>query len=314
MSTVVVACGGRSLEQRISRHSGSRVGVALEQLGHRVEVLDVDATTIDALVRRPPDFTFVAMHGSGGEDGTLQNLLEVMGLPYTGSDAPSSALCLDKHLFKSVCRLRDIPTPPWFSYTKQAFAEFGAAATLTAALERFPDGVIVKPAREGSSLGVQLVQDAEALRGAILAALSYDDRVLLERYVPGRELAVTVMGPTDAPRTLPIVEIRFPEPVYSFSAHYDIGTAEVSQAQLEPALQRRVQDVAAAAYTAGGCRDFARVDIRLEGDEAWILEINTIPGLTETGPAPLAAELDGMSFEAFVEAICERVQRAASGR
>jgi D-alanine-D-alanine ligase len=138
--------------------------------------------------------------------------------------------------------------------------------------------------------------------------MNYDDRILLERYVEGRQLAVTVMGPTDSPRVLPVAELVYADEIYSYTAHYEIGSAEVHAADLEPAVRERVTEAAALAYTAAGCRDFARVDIMLDDDGPWILEINTIPGLTETGPAPLAAEMGGMSFEDFVAAICERVE------
>jgi D-alanine-D-alanine ligase len=152
------------------------------------------------------------------------------------------------------------------------------------------------------------VRREEELRAAIVEAMSYDDRILLERHVDGRELGVTVLGPADDPRVLPIAELTFEDEIYSYTAHYEIGSAEVRAAQLEPEVAERVTEAAARAYSAAGCRDFARVDIVLDDDGPWILEINTIPGLTETGPAPLAAEMGGMSFEDFVAEICRRVE------
>ncbi len=307
MSRVLVACGGRSLERLISITSGRRAAAALAALGSEPRVVDVDASFVDEVVSTQPDFVFVAMHGIGGEDGTIQDLLEILEVPYTGSDALVSALCLDKHLFKSVCVLGGVATPPWHSFTKQAFAEYGAAKSLGRIMRQFPGGVVVKPSRQGSSLGISVVHDEAALGSAILQAMSYDDRVLLERYVDGKELAVTVMGAGEDTRVLPVAELLFEDEIYSYSAHYDIGSAHIVPARLEPDVEARVRDVAARAYQLAGCRDFARVDLRLDDEGPWVLEINTIPGLTETGPSPLAAEMAGMTFEQFIAAICERV-------
>jgi D-alanine-D-alanine ligase len=307
VSRVLVACGGRSLERTISLDSGRRAARALTALGHEVTLVDVDAAFVDTVLECEPDWVFMAMHGIGGEDGTIQDLLEVLQVPYTGSDAPASALCIDKHLFKSVCVLGAVPTPAWHSFTKDAFADYGAARSLGGIMRQFPAGVVVKPARQGSSLGISVVHDEEALRDAILEAISYDDRVVLERYVAGREVAVTVLGPRDAPRVLPVSELVFEDEIYSYTAHYNIGSAHVLRAELEPPVEARVKEVAARAYELAGCRDFARVDILLDDDGPWVLEINTIPGLTETGPAPLAAEMAGLSFEDFIGEISARV-------
>jgi D-alanine-D-alanine ligase len=311
VSRVLVACGGRSLERSISLDSGRRAARALGSLGHEVRLVDVSASFVDTVLEWRPDYVFMAMHGIGGEDGTIQDLLEVLQVPYTGSDAPASALCIDKHLFKSVCLLGDVPTPPWHSFTKDAFADYGAARSLGAIMRQFPEGVVVKPARQGSSLGISVVRDEAALRDAILEAISYDDRVVLERYVSGREVAVTVLGPRSDPRVLPVAELRFDDEIYSYTAHYNIGSAHVLAAQLEPELEARVKEVSARAYELAGCRDFARVDIVVDEAGPWVLEINTIPGLTETGPAPLAAEMAGLSFEDFIREICARVEAGA---
>lgn len=311
MSKALVAYGGRSLEREVSARSGQQAAKALRQIGHAVELVDVGADFVDLVQRAEPDFVFIALHGVGGEDGTVQDLLEILQVPYTGSDALASALCLDKHTFKSVCELRGVPTPPWHSFTKQAFADYGAGKTLDALWEQFDGPMVVKPARQGSSFGLSVVQERSQLGGAVLGAMSYDDRVLLERFVPGRELAVTVLGPAESPEPLPVVEIVMAsEEYYSFQAHYEIGQSEVRLAGLPDAVEARVRAVAAEAYSAAGCRDFARVDIRLEGDEPWVLEINTIPGLTETGPTPLAAEHAGLSFPELIERISARVTAA----
>jgi D-alanine-D-alanine ligase len=308
MSRVVVACGGSSLERNISLDSGRRAARALRDRGHEVERLDANAGFLDVLEELRPAFVFVAMHGLGGEDGSIQDVLDILGVPYTGSDATASALCLDKHLLKSLCARQGIPTPAWHSFTKRAFHDYGAARVIPRLLGAFPDGLVVKPSQQGSSLGISIVRAEEDLRAAILEAMSYDDRVLLERHVPGRELAVTVMGEGETAEALPIVELRFEGEIYDYAAHYNIGSARVVAAELEPAIEERVRGVALDAYRAAGCRDFARVDLRLDGATPYVLEINTIPGLTETGPAPVAAGLAGLSFEDFVDRICARVR------
>lgn len=308
MAKALVAYGGRSLEREVSLRSGQQAAKALRQIGHEVTVVDVGADFVDAVEAAAPDFVFIALHGVGGEDGTVQDLLEILEVPYTGSDALASALCLDKHTFKSICGPHGVPTPPWHSFTKQAFADYGAAKTLDALWEQFDGPMVVKPARQGSSFGLSVVRERAQIGAAVLGAMSYDDRVLLERFVPGRELAVTVLGPAEAPEPLPVVEIDLAgEEYYSFLAHYEIGQSEVRLAGLPAAVDARVRAIAAEAYAAAGCRDFARVDIRLEGETPWVLEINTIPGLTETGPTPLAAEHAGLSFAALIERITVRV-------
>ena len=304
---VLVACGGRSLEREISLASGRRAATALRALGHDVVTVDADPSFSERVLAEQPWFVFVAMHGRGGEDGTVQDLLDILKVPYTGSDALSSALCLDKHFFKTACVNNGIPTPQWHSFTNRAFTEYGASATVDRLIDELGLPLVVKPARQGSSLGIRIVREREGFVEAVVSAMSYDDRVLIERFVEGREIAVTVLGSATAPEPLPLMEIQTDEPYYTFAAHYEIGAAQVGVADLPDDIASEVTDTAVRAYGAAGCRDFARVDIRLGDDGPQVLEINTIPGLTETGPTPLAAEAAGMTFERLVERICERI-------
>lgn len=306
---VAVACGGRSLEREVSLRSGGRAADALTALGYDVTVLDPDARFVRRIRELRPDFVFVAMHGRGGEDGTLQDLLEILGVPYTGSDVHASGRCLDKHSFKQLMQAQGLDTPEWHSFNREAFSEFGAAESLDQLAEQLGLPFVLKPARQGSSLGIKFVETPEQFGPAIVGALGYDERVVIERYVSGRELAVTVLGPADDPDILPVIEIETDEPFYTFRAHYDPGAATMREAELADDVRSRVEEAAAQAYTAAGCRDLGRVDLILdEAGTPQILEINTIPGLTETGPAPLAAEMGGMSFERFIAAICQRVE------
>lgn len=306
---VVVAMGGRSLEREISLRSGHRVERALRTLGYEVQALDVDARFIDRVIELAPPFVFVAMHGRGGEDGTLQDLLETLGVPYTGSDPLASALCMDKMLFKRMLRLHRIPTPAFHSFNETAFREMGGASTFPKLLAELELPAVVKPVAQGSAIGIKFVSGAAELPSAILGAFGYGDRVIVEQRIVGRELAVTVTGPASEPRALPIVELFTPESFYSYEVHYTIGQLRMQvPAELPEPVSARVQEVALGAYTLMGCRDFARVDLILdEHDEPQVLEINTIPGLTETGITPAAAEAAGMTFAEFVRLIAERV-------
>ncbi len=308
----IVAMGGRSLEREVSLRSGHRVERALRTLGYSVQALDVDGDFIDRVLAERPQFVFVAMHGRGGEDGTLQDLLETLAVPYTGSDPLASALCMDKMLFKRMLRLHGIPTPAFHSFNETAFRELGGARTFPKLLDELSLPAVVKPVAQGSAIGIKFVTSAEQLPSAILGAFGYGDRVLVEERVLGRELAVTVIdspGSEDGPRALPVVELFTPESFYSYEAHYTIGQLRMEvPAQLSDEVRARVERVALKSYALMGCRDFARVDLILDEHEVpQVLEINTIPGLTETGITTAAAEAAGMSFAELVEAIVARI-------
>jgi D-alanine-D-alanine ligase len=310
--SALVAMGGRSLEREISLHGGRRVERALRELGYSVQALDADGDFVARVIEQEPDFVFVAMHGRGGEDGTLQDLLQTLAVQYTGSDPLASALCMDKMLFKRMLRLHGIPTPAFHSFNETAFRELGGAGTFPRLLAELELPVLVKPVAQGSAIGIKFVHSAEQLPSAILGAFGYGDRVLVERRIVGRELAVTVVDREDGPVALPVVELFTPERFYSYEAHYTIGQLRMeAPADLQPAVRERVESVALASYRLMGARDFARVDLILdERDEPQVLEINTIPGLTETGIVTAAAEAAGMSFTELVAAIVARVHAA----
>jgi D-alanine-D-alanine ligase len=312
----IVAMGGRSLEREISLRSGHRVERALRSLGYTVHALDVDGDFVDRVIAEQPRFVFVAMHGRGGEDGTLQDLLETLGVQYTGSDPLASALCMDKMLFKRMLRLHGIPTPAFHSFNETAFRELGGARTFPRLLEELKLPAVVKPVAQGSAIGIKFVASAAQLPSAILGAFGYGDRVLVEERIVGRELAVTVVdpaGPGRSPRALPIVELFTPESFYSYEAHYTIGQLRMEvPAELSEEVRMRVERVALESYRLMGCRDFARVDLILdEHEQPQVLEINTIPGLTETGITTAAAEAAGMTFAELVAAIVARVVAVA---
>lgn len=299
---VAVLKGGRSLERSVSLRSGARVEDALERLGHEVMPLEADGELVKHLAAEPPDVAFVAMHGLGGEDGTAQELLEILGIPFTGPSVAACVRCIDKSLSKYDLRAAGIPTPDWFAFNETAFRELGAADALAGLEGRLGFPLVIKPSRGGSALGVKFAERQADVPAALVSAFSYDDRVLLERFVDGRELAVSVLG--DEP--LPVVEAIPQGGDYDFEARYEIGrTSFVCPAQLDDSETAAVTEAALAAYETLGCSGFSRVDLILAEDGPQVLEVNAIPGLTDTSLLPQAAEAAGMSFEQLVERIVE---------
>jgi D-alanine-D-alanine ligase len=300
---VAVLKGGRSLERGVSLRSGARVEDALERLGHEVLPLEADGQLVKRLMAERPDVAFVAMHGLGGEDGTAQELLEILGIPFTGPSVAACVRCIDKSLTKHDLRAAGVPTPDWFAFNETAFRELGAADALSGLEERLGFPLVIKPSRGGSALGVKFAKSQADVPAALVSAFSYDERVVLERFVSGRELAVSVLGA----EALPVVEaIPRGGDSYDFEARYEIGrTSFVCPAELGDAEATAVTDAALAAYETLGCSGFSRVDLILGEDGPQVLEVNAIPGLTDTSLLPQAAEAAGMSFEQLVERIVD---------
>ncbi len=295
--------GGRSLERGVSLRSAARVEDALARLGHEAIPFDVGQDLVRRLVAERPELAFVAMHGPGGEDGTVQELLAILGIPFTGPGVAACGRCMDKVLAKHELREAGVPTPDWFAFNETAFRELGAADALGALEERVGFPLVIKPSRGGSSLGVKFVDSWYEVPEALVAAFSYDSRVLLERFADGRELAVGVLG--DEP--LPIVEaIPGDGDRYDFAARYEIGRTEfICPAALGEDEAEAVTAAALAAYRALGCAGFSRVDLILTGAGPQVLEVNAIPGFTDTSLFPQAAEAAGMTFEQLIERILE---------
>jgi D-alanine-D-alanine ligase len=300
---VAVLKGGKSLERSVSLRSGARVEDALARLGHEVVSLDAAGDLVERLLAERPDVAFVAMHGRGGEDGTAQELLEILGIPFTGPGVAACSLCIDKAMAKHAMQNAGVPTPAWFAFNQTAFRELGAGDALGALEERLGFPLVVKPSRGGSALGVKFAGDRGGVPAALVAAFSYDDRVLLERFVDGRELAVGVVGE----EALPIVEaIPNEGDGYDFEARYAIGrTTFECPAKLSEDERSAITDAALSAYRVLGCSGFSRVDLILGEDGPQVLEVNAVPGLTDTSLLPQAAEAAGLSFENLVERIVE---------
>jgi len=303
MTIIAVLEGGRSLEREVSLRSGARVRDALEHLGHTVRAVDVGPDLVARVRETKPELAFIALHGRDGEDGTVQELLEVLGIPYTGSGVSACMRCADKILTKHALQDAGIPTPDFVSFGQTALRELGAADALSAVAERLSFPIVVKPADQGSALGIKFAATTADVPEALVSAFSYSEKVLLERHIQGRDLAVSVLG-DDA---LPVVEaVPREEDHYDYEARYEIGrTAFACPAELPEATTQRARELALATHRLLGCRGFSRVDLMLEEatGELYVLEVNAVPGLTETSLLPLAADAAGIAFEDLVSRI-----------
>lgn len=305
---VAVLKGGSSLERTVSLRSGARVEDALDSLGHEVVAIDVGSDLVERLKEGRPDVVFIALHGRGGEDGTVQELLEIMGLPYTGSGVPASIRCMDKVQSKYLFMREGIPTPDFFAFSETAFRDFGAAGALPEIEKRLGFPLVVKPAAQGSALGIKFAAAAADVPSALVSAFSYDSKVILERYVKGRELAVSLLESRDGVEALPIVEALPHEgSFFDFEARYEVGKTDyVCPADLPDESSQAIKEIAVKTYRALGCYGFARVDMILDSSgNPQILETNAIPGMTETSLLPQAAEAGGIEFEQLAERLLE---------
>lgn len=294
------------MERDVSVVTGRRVQHALERLGHEVQPLDIEDSTTETLMETSPDAAFVCLHGPGGEDGTVQALLETLGIPYTGSGPLSSIRCMDKDYAKRAMRSVGIRTPPFRTFLKRAMSEMGAAAALGTAAESLGYPLAVKPAREGSGLGLTRVEAPDALVDAVYEAFGYDSKIVLERWTEGTEVSVPILEPAgEEPRSLGLVEIRPREGAYNFEAKYTPGATDFAiPAEIPTEAAAHLEETALTAYRTLGCSGFARVDTIVDADGTpWVLDVKTIPGFTETSTLPLAAEAAGIAFESLVETI-----------
>ena len=304
---VAVLKGGRSLERQVSLRSGARVQDALERLGHEVVPIDVGGDLVEQIDAARPEIAFIALHGRDGEDGTIQELLEVIGIRHTGSGVSACIRAADKVLAKHALRDQGIPTPDFYSFSETAFKALGAAQALPAIEDRLSFPIVVKPASQGSALGIKFARTPADVPQALVAAFSYDRKVMLERHVAGRDLAVSVLQDGDGLQALPVVEaVPGEEDFYDFESRYEIGrTRFVCPAELEQPLAARAAELALDTYRLLGLSGFGRVDLMLDSSsgELFVLEADPIPGLTDTSLLPQAAEAAGIGFDELVERI-----------
>ncbi|GAA1958899.1 D-alanine--D-alanine ligase [Catenulispora subtropica] len=309
LDRVVVLAGGLSHERDVSIRSGRRVADALRGAGVEVEVRDVDATLLPALLADRPDAVFPTLHGATGEDGAVQGILALLGLPYVGSSATACRRAFDKPSAKEAVRAAGLSTPDWVAIPKTTFRDLGTQAVLDAVTAALPLPLFVKPARGGSSLGATAVHTREELPAAMVACFAYDETALIERHVSGREIAVSVVDTGQGPHALPAVEIVADSGVYDYAARYTAGMTEFfAPARLTSAEAQAVEELAVRAHNVLGLSCISRTDLILGADGTpWFLEVNVAPGLTETSLLPLAAgaaDLDlGVLYRDLVQAV-----------
>ena len=311
--SVAVLMGGDSEEAEVSRSSAKEVGAGLETTGHRVSYVELDSSVAGTLVALTPDVVFPALHGPPGEDGTVQGFLEMLNLPYVGSNVHGSALAMDKGLAKAVFRLNDLPVADDLLIEPGTEPVAAEASVQKALGER----VVIKPLRQGSAIGITLVANGGELRTAISDALAFGHGVLVERYVSGKEITVGVLDLHGSEAyALPVTEIRTaPGEWYDYTNRYTPGKSEhVIPAPFEDALNTRLQEIALIAHQCLGMRDFSRADFIVTDDaQIVLLEVNSLPGMTPTSLYPAGAAAIGMDFPALVDALVKSAFDRGSG-
>jgi D-alanine-D-alanine ligase len=305
---VMVLAGGLSYERDVSLRSGRRVLDALRAAGLSAEMRDADVTLLPSLQEDPPDAVVIALHGATGEDGSLRGVLDLCGVPYVGCDARAARLAWDKPSAKSMLREAGIPTPDWVALPHDRFSELGAVAVLDRIVDRLGLPLMVKPAQGGSGLGAAVVREESALPPAMVGCFAYDSTALVEKFVPGMDVAVSIVDLGSGPQALPIVEIVPRDGVYDYAARYTAGlTTWHTPARLSPEVAARVSETALAAHKALGLRDLSRVDLIVAEDGSpQVLGINVSPGMTETSLLPLAVQAAGEDLGQILKTLVER--------
>ena len=296
--TVAVLSGGLSHEREVSLRSGRRIAAALRDAGSTVHEWDTDASLVGRLTAERPDAVVVALHGGEGENGAIQGVLEVLGVPFVGTDPRACRRAHDKPSAKAELVRAGLTTPPWVALPHATFRELGAAAVLDALVARFGLPLMLKPDQGGSALGAQVVRRAEDLPAAMVGALAYAETVLVERFVDGTEVAVSVVETADGPVALPAVEVEPESGVYDYTARYTAGLTRFHcPARLDPAAADAVASAALAGHAALGLRDLSRTDAIVDDDGVvHLLEVNVSPGLTETSLLPRAVAAAGLDI------------------
>ncbi len=297
---ITVMYGGDSAERAISIKSGTAVAAALSSLGHNV--FEVDPADPDWVIPAGTDVVFLALHGAYGEDGKIQEQLEHTGIPYTGCGVEASRIGFDKVETKKRCIQNNIPTARFFTLDSPR-AEFPPD---------FPLPLVIKPVRQGSSVGLQIVEDREQWKLALAKAFEFDSAVIVEEFIRGREVTVAILDD----EALPVVEIRPKSGRYDFTSKYTVGATEyICPANFDSCTTKKIQDAAIGVFKAIGGRDYARVDIIVREDGTpVVLEINTLPGMTETSLFPKAALAKGISYPQLCQRMIELALRRSSSR
>jgi len=300
VNKVLVLMGGTSEEREVSLRSGKAVYEGLREAGYEVEALDFTPETIHRIKEISPDVVFITLHGKNGEDGTVQGYLELLGIPYTGSGVLASAVCMNKVITKKLCSFEGLPTADFQVIKKRGFNRDSFNSALL--MEDFGLPLVVKPATQGSSVGTSIVRESKNIVPALELAFSLDEEILVEKFIAGTELTVTVLG-KDSLKTLPVIEIVPKNEYYDYESKYMPGMSDhIIPARISEPEREKVEEISCKAYEAVGCRGYARIDLILDREgNPYILEINTLPGMTGTSLVPDAARAAGIKFPELLD-------------
>ncbi|MDO5049021.1 MAG: D-alanine--D-alanine ligase [Actinomycetaceae bacterium] len=306
---ILIVAGGLTHERDVSLRSGRRVANILRHGGHTVEVCDLNAQFMPTVAEFEPDVVWPLIHGSVGEDGSVQDLLSLISYPYVGSPASSCALASNKPTAKSLAKLAGVATPRWLSLRQELFRQVGAPAIIQSIISNEADfyfPLIVKPSDGGSALGLSKVGTEDELRSAMVDAFAYGDTVMVEEFIPGHEVAVSVLDLEDGPVALPPVEIVTDDGRYDYDARYNTGRSEFFvPARLSDEALANVKEAALKMHDTLGMRHLSRIDLIVDDEgTAWFIDANVSPGMTDTSLFPLAAE-EHSSFREILENIAQ---------
>jgi D-alanine-D-alanine ligase len=297
---VAVLVGGRSAEREISLLTGEEIYQALTQAGYSAFKVEADDSVWESLKENKPDVVFIALHGRWGEDGTVQGMLELLGLPYTGSGVLASALGINKAVSKTIFQTANLDTPRFVVVRGARESE-----NLGRFLEEKGYPVVVKPCREGSTIGLSVVEGKEGLAEALRLAAAYDNQIVVEEFVEGKEVTIGILG-NDQLIAFPSLEICYRSKTYDYETKYTPGMSEhIIPARISQEQEKRAKEMALAVHQALGCRGFSRVDLIVAKDRICVLEVNTIPGMTSLSLFPDAARAAGIKFPELVSRIVE---------
>ncbi len=311
---VVVLAGGLSPEREISLRSGEQVCDALSEAGVQAVLADADASLLGRLRSDPPSAVFPVIHGPPGEDGSIREVLGLLGVPYVGSLPAACRMAFDKPAAKALVTAAGLSTPASVTLPREAFHDLGAAAVIDLIIGRLGVPLFVKPSRGGSALGASAANNAADLAAAIVGCFGYGEEALIERLLSGTEIAVGVLDLGDGPRPLPPVEIVAPAGAYDYAARYTAGRTEFHvPARLPGATAEEAARVAVAAHVALGLRDISRTDLIVDAAGAvHFLEVNVAPGMTSTSTLPMAMRAAGMDLGACCAALLEQAAARSS--
>ncbi len=306
---VVVLAGGLTHEREVSLRSGSRLTEALRRQGLEVTVRDADATLLPWLIETRPDAAIIALHGGRGENGAVQGVLELAGVPYLGTRSRDCRLSWDKPTAKTLVQRAGFLTPNWLTLAHNTFRDLGAAALIDALVSHLGLPLMLKPHQGGSALGATMVRTAGEVPGALVQAFAYGDVVLVEQFVAGVEIAVSVVDGEAGPRALPAVEIVPDSGVFDYESRYTAGlTTYYTPARLSPESAGAAAELAIGAHRALGLQDVSRTDAVVDADgRVQFLEVNVSPGLTETSMLPMSVEAAGEDLGGVYSQLIEQV-------